>query len=337
MNEAIRFGDAQRSRMLSTQTIGERKCQSTLTTSRVRHAFVVLFLALLPVLGSAQVGRIFVSAEAYAGLARVVHVGKIIELKQIEYGKPLTDTQKAGKSYRLVFEVSETIRGNEVNRLELVLSLQTTIYLEYMREHSVEIMLVGGPSRLDSFAAAELGIEEQGKRAVGEWYQFRVLDPVKVPDSGTEASIASQINIYYDSCRMFTNELGIVTGRNAILERVRAFARQHTKVLAAVTLLVPNEFGALCGDPNAYCGIMFPICPEIERTLVALKHDPGIIFRRIKSRNQDFSVSWLVSETDKALSMFPEEGGIRCNAEQPGAAQPATQPVDKAPVKDAPR
>jgi hypothetical protein len=56
------------------------------------------------------------------GQARIVHVGKIVELEPIEYGKPLTDKEKTGiKPYRLVFEVSETLRGDEVKRLELVL------------------------------------------------------------------------------------------------------------------------------------------------------------------------------------------------------------------------
>lgn len=275
---------------------------------------------LLPAVGWAQVGRVFVSAEAYVGLARVVHVGRIVEFKQIEYEKPLTSTQKSGKPYRLVFEVSETIRGDAVKRLELVLSLQSTHILEYMREQSVEIMLVGGPNRLDTFPPAKVGIEEQGKRVDGEWYQFRLLDPVKIPESGSGAAIASQLNKSYDSCRMFTNELEIVVGRKAILKRARAFAKENTKMLSAVSLIVPNEFGALCGSPNAYCAIMFPMCPGTRKTLTALKNDPGLVLRPIKSRVENDNRSRLLAEaeehrtrllaeTEKALAKFPDGDG----------------------------
>ena len=44
---------------------------------------LALLLAMVPLSASAQVGRIFVSAEAYAGVSRVVHVGKIFEIKHI--------------------------------------------------------------------------------------------------------------------------------------------------------------------------------------------------------------------------------------------------------------
>ena len=141
------------------------------TIARARQGVLTLLLALVPVVASAQVGREFVAVEAHVGRARVVHVGKIFEITQIEYGKPLTDIQKSGKPYRLVFAVSETIRGEEVKSLELVLSLQSAHFLEYMRDHSIEIMLVGGPTRGDSYRDAEIGIEEQGKQLDDERYQ----------------------------------------------------------------------------------------------------------------------------------------------------------------------
>ena len=294
---------------LSTHTCCVRKNRSTLITSRAWQGFLALLLALVPAVGFAQVGREFVAVEAYVGRARVVHVGQILEIKQIQYGKPLTDIQRLGKPYRFVFEVSETIRGNEVKRLELVLSLRSTIYLEYMRDHSVEIMLVAGPTRGDSYRSAEIGIEEQGERVDDERYQFRLLAPVEVPESGDNESIAAQINKFYDACRMFTNELEIVVGREAILNRARAFARQHSKMLSAVSLRVPNEFGALCGPPNAFCVITLPICPETKTTLVSLKDDPGLILRRIKSRDEDVNLSLVLVGAHKALAMFPEGKG----------------------------
>lgn len=282
----------------------------------MNHPLRLLFACLtggllLPVVAWAQVGRVFVSAEAYVGLARVVHVGRIVELKPIEYEKPLTDIQKIGKPYRLVFEINETIRGDDVKRLELVLSLQTTHFLEYMRVQSAQIMLVAGPHRLDSFPGAEIGIEEQGRRVDGQWYQFRLLDPVKIPESSSEADIASQLNTYYDSSRMFTNELQVVSGREEILKRARSFARENTKMLSAVSLIVPNEFGAQCGDPNAYCAITLPVCPGTRKTLVALKNDPGLVLRPVKSRVEDDPArrARVLAETEKALAKFPEGDG----------------------------
>lgn len=279
-------------------------CRATPFSLRVRQGFLALLFALVPVVASAQVGREFVAVEAYVGRARVVHVGKILEITQIEYGKPLTDIQKLGKPYRFVFAVSETIRGEEVKSLELVLSLQSTHFLEYMRDHSIEIMLVGGPTRGDSYRGAEIGIEEQGKRVDDERYQFRLLDNVKVPESGGKDSIAAQINQKYDSCRMFTNELEIVVGREAILKRARDFAKQHSDMLSAVSLRVPNEFGTLCGDPNAFCTITLPICPETKATLVALKDDPGLILRRIKSQDDDSNLSTVLVGAHKVLMVF---------------------------------
>lgn len=269
---------------------------------------VALFLAMVPCAASAQVGRIFVSAEAYAGVSRIVHVGKIVALEQVVYDKPLTYIQTLGKPYRLDFQVDETIRGGDVKRLHLVLSLQSTINLEYFRDHSVKLMLAGGPNRLDSFPGAEVGIEEQGKGADGEWYQFRVLDPVNVSEMGPEDQIATQINRSYDSCRMFTNEFEIVVGSKAILKRVRTFAKKYPQRLSAVTLRVPKEFGALCGDPNAFCGITLPVCPETKAALIAIQDDPGLILRRIQSRDEGYNRSLLLAEVTKALSVFSEEG-----------------------------
>lgn len=279
-------------------------------TSRLRQAFAVLLLALVPALGSAQTGRLFVSAEASVAQARIVYVGKIVELALFEYGKPLTEKETLGiKPCRLVFEVSETIRGDEVKHLELVLLPGIKDYLEYMRDHSIEVILISGPGLRRPYPYGIPGIEEQGRRTSGELYEFRALDPLKVPEPGTGASIEKTINAYFDSGRMFTHELGIVTGREAILGRMRAFAKQHTEVLATVTLAVPREFGKLCGDPNAGPFISLPLCPETKASLVALKNDPGLIMRRIKPWDVDFALSQLRSATDKALSKFPEEGG----------------------------
>lgn len=290
----------------SRHTTCERGNRYILTTSR---CVVFLLLAWMPSVGWAQVGREFVSVEAYVGLARVVHVGKIVELEQIEYEKPLKGIQKFGKPYRMVFEVSETIRGDKTERLELVLAPQSTHFLDYMREYSVEIMLVAGPNRIDSSPRAEIGIEEQGKRLDGERYQFRPLTPVNVPKSDGGDSIASQLNNMYDSCRMFTNELEIVESREMILKRARAFAKEHTEMLSAVSIRVPNEFGAMCGTPNAYSRITFPMCRSTKKTLAAVKDDPSRIMDRVQARYEDFDRLQMLTSIDKALAMFPDCDG----------------------------
>ena len=277
------------------------------TLSRIAFG---LLLVMAPVSASAQVGRIFVSAEAYAGVSRIIYVGKIVELQRIDYEKPLTSIQKLGKPHRLVFEVGETIRGQKLERIELVLSLQNTVYLEYMRGHALEIMLVAGPTSLRQFPSAEVGIEEHGKRVAGDWYQFRVLDPLETPASGVEKEMASQINTQYDSGRMFTAELEVVAGGKEILKHVRDFAKKHPETLSTVMLQVPNEFGALCGSPNAYSAITLPVCLETKATLEAIKADPGRIIRRIKPRDEQyFDRAWQGAEVDKALAVFSSDGG----------------------------
>lgn len=288
----------------SRRTRGARENRSAPLRLRVWQGLLALFLAMTPVVAVAQVGREFVALETHVGRARLVHVGKIVEIAPVEYEKPLTFTQKLGKPHRLVFAVRETIRGEKVKRLELVLSLQTTHFLKYMRDRSLEVMLVGGPTSGDRQGGAEIGIEEQGKRVDDERYQFRLLDNVKVPESEGEDPIAAQINRKYDSCRMFTNELEVVVGREAILRRMRVFAKRHPEILSTVSLHVPNAFGRLCGDPNAFCMITLPICPETEATLVALKDDPGLILRRIPSDHEESDLAMVLVEAHKALAMI---------------------------------
>lgn len=277
----------------------------------VQTIFRILFglvLVLTPLTASAQVGRVFVSAEAYAGASRVIYFGKIVELQRIDYEKPLTDTQKLGKRYRLVFEVAETVRGEKLQRLELVLALQVTIYLEYMHDHALELMLATGPIKLGSYPHAEIGVEEQGKRVDGEWYHFRVLDRTQPSQSGVEKQIANQINLYYDQSRIFTSELDVVTGGEETMKHVRDFARKHPQTLSTVSLRVPNQFGALCGAPNAFCEIILPICPETKAKLDAIKADPGLILRRIQSGDdEDYNQKLVPAEIDRALAQFSSD------------------------------
>ncbi len=304
----MRFGAALLNLLdLSIDTSRERGSTSMLTTAR---CVVILLLAWMPSIGWAQVGREYVSVEAYVGLSRFVRVGKVVELDQIEYEKPLTKLQKLGRPYRMVFEVSETIRGEKTERLELVLSLQSTHFLGYMRDHSIEIMLVAGLNQIGSYPRAEIGIEEQGQRLDDARYQFRMLTPVNLPKSDGGDSMATQLNQMYDSCRMFTNELEVVESREMIIKRARAFAKQHTEMLSAVSIRVPNEFGALCGTPNAYSMITFPICASTQKNLVSVKNDPSRVMGRVEALHENFDRSQMLISIDKALAVFPDGDGM---------------------------
>jgi hypothetical protein len=293
------------------------------------HVVVVLLLALLPQAASAQTGRIFVSAEAFAAAGRIIKLGKIVELKPIDYDKPLTMLQKIGKPYRLVFEVTENFRGDEGKRLELVLALQTPWQMEYMRDHKLEVLLLGGTLLHDYPHVGGIGIEEAGKPVNDEErYQFRLLDPVKIPEakdaaSEEQAEYARMLNSGFDECRMFNGDLKVITGSKEILPVMRAFVKKHPQVLLRVMVDVPNEFGAQVGSSNAYCGISLPICPETKATLVALKADPGLILdrvkedpelilKRIKESNEAYKKYYrpiLTESLDKALAEFPEVRG----------------------------
>jgi len=250
-----------------------------------KSGWIVLLLLLAFAPGFSQMGRYFVSIEAFVGFARVVHVGKIVELQPVEEGieENLTAAQEIGNPYELIFEVSETIRGKDRKRLKILLSLQSTHLLEFMRDHSTEILLIAGPNRFSGSPGPKVGISEMGKRVDGDYYHFRLLDPIPVPAanaSETAASLASQINQRNDSGRMFTHELDVVSGRESILERARAFAKKHPEVLPTTTLAVPNEFGALVGNPNAYCEVVLPVCPVSKKTLEKVSADPGLFLRR---------------------------------------------------------
>ena len=124
------------------------------------------------------------------------------------------------------------------------------------------------------------------------------------------SSASAQVGRIFVSAEAYAGVSRIVyVGKIVELKRVRDFAKSHPETLSAVTLRVPNEFGALCGSPNAYCGISLPTCPETKATLIALKADPGIILRRIESRDESYNRSLLAAEVDKALAQFPEDSG----------------------------
>jgi hypothetical protein len=104
---------------------------------------------------------------------------------------------------------------------------------------------------------------------------------------------------------MFDSDLSVVSSRDGILKRARAFAKRHTETLTSIWLIVPNEFGSLCGYTNAYCGITLPICPETEHTLASLLKNPNRLLRGIKDKERDRARSALLVDTLKVFEPFP--------------------------------
>ena len=105
---------------------------------------------------------------------------------------------------------------------------------------------------------------------------------------------------------MFTINLKVIEGREAILDRVRAFSRKHPEILDSLIVVVPQEFGAKVGDPNAYSGLTLPVCPETRATLDALKKDPDLVLRQIETRNEEHTRDLILRKTEKALAKFPD-------------------------------
>jgi hypothetical protein len=263
----------------------------------------LVIVACVPCIAVAQVGRVFNPAESFVALAETVRLGKIVSLERIEYSKGLVGPQVYGKPYRMVFQVSETIRGKRATSVELVLSLQDTRILDYMRDSKSEVLLTGGPKRIDDDPDPEVGIEEDGKRVDGYWYKFNFLE---IPIVTSEDSIERQINVTYNEGKLFTLDLQVIRGRDAILKHMREFAKQHKGVMEAVYLNVPNSFASLIGHPGAFSLVALPVCAETERTLVSLLKNPDLIFARI-GRQTEYQREATLGSAIQCLKPFKSE------------------------------
>ncbi len=260
-----------------------------------------------PIFVAAQTGRGFVSVEGYVGLSKEVQVGKIEKFELIEYNKPLKAPESYGKPYRVSFAVSETIRGEKTKSVEIVLAVQIPGSLQYFKDHHTELMLVVSDDALDSVPMPEVGIEENGKRVDGTWYQFRILNPIAVPDEVQQTWIEQQLGTSYDHGRMFDLDLAVVSGREQILKRARRFAKDHKEKCRSVWLRVPNSFGSLCGYPNAFCGISLPRTVKTERLLVSLLEKPDQILDCMPIKGTDLERYGLLYNVLRSLESFPSK------------------------------
>jgi hypothetical protein len=242
----------------------------------MRHCWIAGLVLVAPCISiSAQRGRAFVSIEAHVGTASTVHVGFVKQLEPIEYEIP-KDGFYPGKPYRVTFTVSETIKGVSAKSMNLVLCLQHTFNLEYLRDNRIEVMLVGTNQYLDEHA--EIGLERPGMR-----YSFRILQPILFPTSSPSTEwTGQQLNVSQNSGRMFDLNLDVISRRDEILKRARAFAKKHPEVLQADYIGVPNEFAVKCGYTDAYCLITLPLCPESKKLAHKLEKKPDRLLKDVK-------------------------------------------------------
>ncbi|HZH99482.1 MAG TPA: hypothetical protein VEX38_10965 [Fimbriimonadaceae bacterium] len=260
----------------------------------------LLALLVLSVCANAQRGRAFVSLEAHVGTAHSVHVGFVKHLEPIQYPKQETDFAP-GKPYRVRFAVLETIKGKPAKSLDLILALQHTQKLDYVRDHGLEVMLVGTTDDVDE--EAEVGLEVPGTR-----YSFRILQPIRHPKTEpTTAWIADHLNTSMNEGRMFDLNLRVISGRENIVKRARVFASKYPEVLGKGHINIPNEFGVKCGYTNAYCMITLPLCPETKRLALALEQDPSRLLKDVKTEERGVWRKAIRASVRKFLGQFDQK------------------------------
>ncbi|MFZ4508091.1 MAG: hypothetical protein ACOYON_10400 [Fimbriimonas sp.] len=256
-------------------------------------ALAIVSLLLLPT----QRGRAFVSVEAHVGTATGVYVGHVKSLAKIDHEKPNTGFYP-GDPHKVTFEVDETIKGPKAKSLDLILTLQNTFNLTYLRENQVEVMLVASSQYVDE--ESEVGLEPLGSR-----YSFRILKPVVHPEGRPETKwIGDQFNISQNAGRMFDINLNVLTSRNQIFRQARAFAKKYPGELKHFYFIVPNEFGVKCGYTNAFCGITLPLCPESQRLMQSLRKDPSRLLRDVKPAELESQRSGVTKSIAQFLSQF---------------------------------
>lgn len=241
-----------------------------------------VFAAAAPTPITVQRGRAFISVESHVGSAFLVAVGKVKSFEPVTYKKP-DETFYPGTPYRVSFAVAEFIKGKSVSDLPLILCLQRTETLPFLRDQQTEVMLVGSQEPIDE--EAELGLEPTGSH-----YSFRILRPLPVTEKTSPSHwIADQLNTSMNRGQMFDLNLRVLSRREDILARARSFVKKHPGVLNCGFLSVPNEFGVKCGYTNAYCGISLPLCSETRELAIRLKKDDRWILQDVVAEKRGFA------------------------------------------------
>lgn len=258
---------------------------------------VIFSLLVLCVAGFAQRGRGFITIEAHVGLAHSVNVGTIKSLEPSDYTFP-PEGHYYGKAYKVTFSVTETIKGPAAKSLSFVLALQHTAEILYLKENKIELVLFHS----DRFSDEE---GEFGPGTPGNFYSFRILEKLKPDGNGSlPRTTADQLNINLNEGKMFDLNLNVISGRNNILKKARAFAKKYPGTLKVDRLMVPNAFAAQCGYPNAFALVIFPMCQETRKALTTLERNPDRLVKFSPEKDRERQKTLYLLELRKFLVQF---------------------------------
>lgn len=260
----------------------------------------ILSLLLLCAMGIAQRGRAFITIEAHVGIAHSINLGIITGLEQSDYPFP-PDGPYYGKAYKVTFLVSETIKGPAVKSFSFHLNLQHTTEITYLKQNNIELLLFHS----DRYSDEE---GEFGPGAPGNYYSFRILEKLKSDGDrlGTRDT-ADQLNINLNEGKMFDLNLNVISGRNNILKKARAFAKKHPRIIETDHLMVPNDFAAKIGYPNAYALIVLPICEETRSVLSELEMNPDRLLKAVPKKEREQRRKIFLSDVRRLLARCDEE------------------------------
>jgi hypothetical protein len=270
-------------------------------------AMAASFLLLLAAIGFGQTGRGFLSIEAAVGMSRSFQVGTITSIEKVDFVYEAKQAHQYGNVYRLKVHVTETIRGPKAKDLTLLLAVQIIQPLTYMKDHKIEVLLIGGNRLLGThFMSSYPLLEEQGKRVDGEVYQIRPLENIDTEDIHQEDREGKQLNTDFDSGKFFDINLNVIDNRTEILRHARTFAKKYPEVLTGFWFMVPNSFGVHCGYTNAFCGITLPYCDESRRTLERIKKDPDLLLKDEGKTEWRWDRAKILDQVSKTLGTFPK-------------------------------
>ncbi|MBV6458045.1 MAG: hypothetical protein HONBIEJF_01167 [Fimbriimonadaceae bacterium] len=218
-------------------------------------------LLLIAATANAQVGRLFDSIEGLVASADLACLGRIVA---------------CDPSGKLRIDVTDDIRGVPAKTLELDLDLRHFGgSIEGFRDLRMEVFVTIGGTNPWYAGLPVRSVDGQARSG-----QFATIRSIGAVPKG---NIKHDINYYlHEHGRIFDLRLDCVTGRRGILNRARAFQKQHPKPLPTISLILPNAYLRKVGDPNAYGAVTLPVCPETRATLLRLLKDPEFVLREVK-------------------------------------------------------
>ncbi len=282
----------------------------------VRQLALSVLAASLLVPAQAQTGRSFDSIEGLVGTSSAAYFGYITSL--VPTGEP--DPQTATRPVRVHFEVSERIRGAVVDGLDFVMSSSSReTDLGTACAHHIELMFtIGtqGPNR-HSRTLIQLG----GKTVQGQVCYFRYV--AKTPEKLEPVQLSGSS---YDEGRIFDLELKAVQGRDRILAKARAYQRRHPEPTASLWLQLPNPYLRQVGDPNAYGGVLLPVCAETRKTLLRVLQNPEIVLKGVAEKDRAWERRSVIAMGLRSLEPFKDKETIALVRRFAEKGDPQSQP-----------